>query len=100
MDTFKDWKKKVPKRLDIDTLVAQFNIQRAERSMVPATKTTPTNQANPFTCPFWCNAISNNPGFRLNHSGVPDSSDGSDGTLYPLTENYTLPVAQAMGRVA
>jgi hypothetical protein len=44
--------------------------------------------------------ISNNPGFRLKHPGVPDGSDGSDGTSYPPTENYTLPVAQAMGRVA
>ena len=43
--------------------------------------------------------ISNNPGFRLKHPGVPDGSDGSDGTSYPLTENYTLPVAQATGRV-
>jgi len=37
--------------------------------------------------------ISNNPSFRLKHPGVPDNSDGSDGTSYPLTENYTLPVA-------
>jgi hypothetical protein len=44
--------------------------------------------------------ISNNPGFRLKHPGVPDGSDGSDETWYPLTENYTLPVAQATGRVA
>jgi hypothetical protein len=44
--------------------------------------------------------ISNNPSFRLKHPGVPDGSDGSDGTSYPLTENYTLPVAQATGRVA
>jgi len=43
--------------------------------------------------------ISINPGFRLKHPGVPDSSDGSDGTSYPLTENYTLPVAQATGHV-
>jgi hypothetical protein len=44
--------------------------------------------------------ISNNPSFRLKHPGVPDGSDGSDGTSYPLTENYTLPIAQATGRVA
>jgi len=44
--------------------------------------------------------ISNNCGFHQKHPGVPDSSDGSDGTLYPLTENYTLPVAQATGRIA
>ena len=41
--------------------------------------------------------ISNNPGFRLKHPGVPDGSDGSDGTSYLLTENYKLPVAQAFG---
>ena len=44
--------------------------------------------------------ISNNSSFRLKHPGVPDGSDGSGGTSYPLTENYTLPVAQATGRVA
>ena len=44
--------------------------------------------------------ISNSCNFRQKHTGVPDGSDGSDGTSYPLTENYTLPVAQATGRVA
>jgi hypothetical protein len=44
--------------------------------------------------------ISNNPSFRLKHQGVPDGSDGSDRTSNPLTENCTLPVAQATGRVA
>jgi hypothetical protein len=44
--------------------------------------------------------ISNNRSFRLKHPGVPDGSDGSDGKSYPLTENYTLPVAKATGRVA
>jgi len=44
--------------------------------------------------------ISNNPSFRQKHPGVPDSSDGSDGTSYPVTVNYTLPVAQATGSVA
>jgi hypothetical protein len=44
--------------------------------------------------------ISKNPSFRLKHLGVPDGSDGSDGTSDPLTENYTLPVAQATGGVA
>jgi len=38
-------------------------------------------------------SISNNASFRLKHLGVPDGSDGSDGTSYHLTENYTLPVA-------
>ena len=44
--------------------------------------------------------ISNNASFLLKHPGVPDGSDGSDGTSNPLTENYMLPVTQAMGRVA
>jgi len=44
--------------------------------------------------------ISNNPGLRLKHPGVPDGSDGSGRTSYPLMENQTPPVAQAMGRVA
>jgi len=44
--------------------------------------------------------ISNNSNFRQKHPGVPDGSDGFDATSYPLTENYTLPVAQATGRVA
>jgi hypothetical protein len=44
--------------------------------------------------------ISKTPGFRLKHPGVPDSSDGSDRTSYPRTENYTLPVTQATSRVA
>jgi hypothetical protein len=43
--------------------------------------------------------ISNNCSFRLKHLGVPDRSDGSDGTSYRLTENQTRPVAQAMGRL-
>jgi len=47
-----------------------------------------------------CGHISNNPSFRLKHPGVPDGSDGSDGTSNPLTENHTLPVAQATGGVA
>jgi len=44
--------------------------------------------------------ISNNSSFGLKHPGVPDGSDGSDGTSYPLTENQTRPVAQAPGGVA
>jgi len=44
--------------------------------------------------------ISNNSCFRQKHPGVPDCSDGSDRTSYPLTENYTLPIAQVTGRVA
>ena len=44
--------------------------------------------------------ISNNPSFCLKHPAVPNGSDSSDGTLYPLTEYYMLPVTQATGRVA
>jgi len=44
--------------------------------------------------------ISNYSSFRQKHLGVLDGSDGSDGTSHPLTENYTLPVTQVMGRVA
>jgi hypothetical protein len=45
-------------------------------------------------------SISNNSSFHLKHPGVPDGSDGSDQTSYPLTENFTLLVAQATGRVS
>jgi len=44
--------------------------------------------------------ISNDPNLHLKHPGVPDGSDGSDGTSYALTENFTLPVARATGRIA
>jgi hypothetical protein len=37
--------------------------------------------------------INNNPSFRQKHLGVPDGPVGSDGTAYPLLENYTLPIA-------
>jgi len=37
--------------------------------------------------------ISNNSCFRLKHPGVPDGSDGSDGTSYCQTENETRRVA-------
>jgi len=40
-------------------------------------------------------SISNNPSCRQKHPGVPVGSDGSDGTSYPLTEKYTLPIARA-----
>jgi len=43
--------------------------------------------------------ISNNSSFRLKHPGVPDGSDCPDRTSYPLTENYTPPIAQVTGRV-
>jgi len=41
--------------------------------------------------------ISNNSSFCQKHPGVPNGSDGSDRTSYPLTENYMLPVTQATG---
>ena len=44
--------------------------------------------------------ISNNPIFHQKLVGVADSSDSSDGTSYPLTENYMLPVAQVTRHVA
>ena len=44
--------------------------------------------------------ISNDRSFRQKHPGVPDGSDGFDGSSYPLTENNTLHVARATGRVA
>ena len=44
--------------------------------------------------------ISNDSSFHQKDPGVPDGSDRSDGTSYPLMENYTLRVAQATGRVA
>jgi len=47
----------------------------------------------PLLLPF----ISNNSSFCQKCPGVPDGSDGSEGTSYPLTVNYTLSVPQAMG---
>jgi len=47
----------------------------------------------------WRVSISNNPSFRLKHPGVPDGSDGSGRTSFPLAENQTRPVAQATGLV-
>ena len=44
--------------------------------------------------------ISNDPNFCRNHAGVADGSDGSDGTLYRLMQNYTVPVAQTTGHIA
>jgi hypothetical protein len=49
------------------------------------------DQLNDWVC------ISNKSSFRLKHTGVPESGDVSDGTSYPLTENQTRPIAQAMG---
>jgi len=48
----------------------------------------------------WLYFISNDPSLSQKHGGVPDGSDGCDGTSYPLTAYYTLLVALAMGPVA
>jgi hypothetical protein len=45
-------------------------------------------------------SISNKCSVCQKHPAVPDSSDSSDGTLYPLTEDYILPVTLVTGRVA
>ena len=47
----------------------------------------------------WESQIRNKLSFRLEHRAVPEGSDGSDRTPYPLTENYTLAVAPATGQV-
>jgi len=60
--------------------------------------------SKPDDCPpppdLPCLFISSNSTFYQKHPGVLDGSDGSDRTSYPLTEKYTLTVAQATGRVA
>jgi hypothetical protein len=60
---------------------------------------TKTNMLNEMPCGNGTlrTTISNNSSFRQKHPGVPDGSDGSDGSSYLLTENYTLPVGQATG---
>jgi len=50
--------------------------------------------------PFCMPHISNNTSFQQKHTRVPDGCDGSNGTLYLLTENYSHTVTQAMGRIA
>jgi hypothetical protein len=47
-----------------------------------------------------CNDISDNPSFHQKHPGVPVGSDGSDKSVYPVTEKYTLPVAHPTDRIA
>jgi hypothetical protein len=44
--------------------------------------------------------ISNNASLLQKHRGVVVRSDGSDETSYPLTQQSTLPIAQASGRDA
>jgi hypothetical protein len=45
-------------------------------------------------------SISTDHSSRWNYTGVPFSSEGSNGTMYPHTENDTLPGAQATCHVA
>jgi len=59
-----------------------------------------SEEANAQAYSPWYHHISNNSSFRQKHPGVPESSDRSDRTSYPLPENYTQPVAQAMGHIA
>jgi hypothetical protein len=44
--------------------------------------------------------IGNNSSCGLKHVSVPDGSDGCGKTSYPLSENQTIPVAQATGHVS
>jgi len=53
-----------------------------------------------YTMCRWVAIISNDPTFCQKHPHVPDCSDSSEGTSYPLMQNHTLPIAQATGRVA
>lgn len=57
MDMFEDKKKKVLNKLDINSLIDQFDNERAESSMVPAQKTTPDHQGNPVAIWCWCNVV-------------------------------------------
>jgi len=66
-------------------------------SSTKSTAVTPLQLSQSATC---ISFISNNSSFRQKHPGVPDGSDSSDGTSYPLTGNYTLLVAQVTARVA
>jgi hypothetical protein len=54
----------------------------------------PPNTAQPVS---GSSVINNNSSFRQKSPGVPGGCDGSDRTSYLLTDNYTLPVAQATG---
>ena len=44
--------------------------------------------------------ISNDASFRQKHPGVPDGSDGSDRTSYPLMQDFTVHFTQVTGRIA
>jgi len=57
MDIFKDWEKKILKKLDTDTLDDWFDNKRADSSTVPILNRTPNHQGNPITIWFWCSAV-------------------------------------------
>jgi hypothetical protein len=46
------------------------------------------------------NNVSNNANFSQRHTDVPVGSDNSEGASYPRTEEYMLPLSQAMGYIA
>jgi len=70
---------------------------RLEAPMHKSNSNEPTQPGDSSDEPTW---ISNCTRVREKHPGVPGSPEGSDGTLYPLTQNYMLLVAQATGRIA
>jgi len=67
-----------------------------------ASSTSRVSNIHMASIPPWhaSQCISNNPSFCLKHPGVPDGSEGSGGTSYPLMENQMLPFTQATGRIA
>jgi len=56
------------------------------------------SDTTPIHIPLYLD-ISNNLTFSLKYQGVPSGTDGSDGTLYDLTEDYNLSVGQETGRI-
>jgi len=78
-------KNNIPRMISTDVIIsatATYLLPPTYRGLAPATY------------------ISNNSSFHRKHPGVPNGSDGSDGTSYSLMENYTLSVARAMESVA
>lgn len=57
MDTFKDWMKKILKKLDIDTILDRFDNTRAVGCTFPAPNQTTEHHGNPFAISFWCIAV-------------------------------------------
>ena len=82
--------------LDGETAVARNLVQDAETAIMQEQE----HMRNVEKARLTTTNIRNNSSVHQKHPGVPDGSDGSEGTSYPLTENFTLPVAQATGRLA